>query len=71
MLHISTQLENNVGHLLLTLETKTLKVAKLFNLVTQDEIGSNFSMQYLENQAYLSRKKLHFNGLGTYKILKN
>ena len=60
MLHISTQLENNVGHLLLTLETKTLKVAKLFNLVTQDDIGSNCTMIYLENQAYLNRKKLQF-----------
>ena len=54
------------------LEKKALKAAKLFNLVTQNEIGSNFKMQYLENQAYLNNKILQFSiGLGTYKILKN
>ena len=42
------------------LEKKALKAAKLFNLVTQDEIGSNFSIQYLENQAYLNIKFLRF-----------
>ena len=49
-----------------------LKAAKSFDLVTWDEMGSNFNMQYLENQGYLSRKSCSFsNGLGTYKILKN
>ena len=31
---------------------KSLKAAKLFNLVTWHEIGSNFSIQYLENQSF-------------------
>ena len=30
---------------------------QLFHFVSQDKIGSNFSMQYLENLAYLQKKR--------------
>ena len=74
MLHISTQLKNNIGYLLLSWK-KGSQAANLFNLVNQDQTESNFSMQYVENQAHFHKNFYYFSfGLSTsiiWELSKN